>query len=55
LVHCSAGVSRSPALLLGYLARQMQREEAYALLCKQRPLVDISLDHLAQADSAKKK
>jgi predicted protein tyrosine phosphatase len=48
LVHCAAGQSRSAALLLHYLmTRQgLRYTEAYSLVRRQRPVVDIHTDHL---------
>jgi protein-tyrosine phosphatase len=49
LIHCSAGQSRSAALLLHYLMTRhgLRYAAAYALLRRQRPVVDIHTDHLA--------
>jgi hypothetical protein len=48
-IHCSAGQSRSAALLLHYLMTRhgLRYAAAYALLRRQRPVVDIHTDHLA--------
>ena len=49
LVHCSAGVSRSPAIVVYWLVqsgRIESVEEAVQLVQKARPIVDISCDHL---------
>uniref|UniRef100_A0A0G4GUT1 protein-tyrosine-phosphatase n=1 Tax=Chromera velia CCMP2878 TaxID=1169474 RepID=A0A0G4GUT1_9ALVE len=48
LVHCSAGVSRSPALVVSWLVRRyhMTLEEAVRLMRRARPVVDISVDRL---------
>ena len=49
LVHCSAGVSRSPAIVVHWLVQSKRIEsvaEAVQLVQKARPVVDISCDHL---------
>jgi len=47
LVHCAAGCSRSPAMILYYLVteRKLPMDEAYTLIRRYRPVVDISIDH----------
>ena len=52
LVHCSAGVSRSPAIVLVHWLVCSKREKsvltgAVRLVRKARPVVDISSDHLS--------
>ena len=48
LVHCTAGCSRSPAMVLYYLVKQkqMSMEAAYRHIRRCRPVVDISVDHM---------
>lgn len=42
LVRCSAGVSRSPSIVIAYLIRfkKMSFDEAYGFVIKKRPLID---------------
>lgn len=49
LIHCLAGQSRSAAFFLHYFmsTRGMSLAKAYSFLRKQRPVVDISSDHMA--------
>ena len=49
LVHCSAGQSRSGALLLHFLMEKegLSLRDAYAFLRRRRPVVDISSDHMS--------
>lgn len=48
LVHCAAGQSRSAAVVVAYLMQieGMTRIDAYDLVRKKRPVVDMSSDHM---------
>lgn len=54
LVHCTAGVSRSAAMVLYYLVtrQNLTIKQANAKLRRQRPVVDISVDHIAAVQKA---
>jgi hypothetical protein len=55
IVHCFAGMSRSPTLVLAYMMRVgMTFDEAYELLAMQRPL-NINLGFMAQLRAYEKK
>lgn len=51
LVHCTAGVSRSAAMIVYYLIHNshgtLPLESAYAQVRQKRPVVDISSDHIS--------
>jgi protein-tyrosine phosphatase len=49
LIHCTAGVSRSPALVVHWLVSRAKAKsvpDAVRMVRKARPVVDISIDHL---------
>ena len=50
LVHCQAGISRSPSIVLAYLIdrKNMDFDDAYHLLTERRPIVAPNFNFLAQ-------
>jgi protein-tyrosine phosphatase len=60
LVHCAAGVSRSPTLVIAYLmwSRKMSRKEAYEYVSDKRPIIDPNdgfMDQLAIFEDVQKR
>jgi dual specificity phosphatase 10 len=50
LVHCVAGISRSPAIVIGFLMRytRMTMNEAYEYVKRKRPIVSPNLNFMGQ-------
>ena len=54
LVHCIGGVSRSPAVVAGYLAAKegLDPLQAWALIVRRRPVVEPNWDHFRRIQEA---
>lgn len=57
LVHCMAGISRGPAIVIGYLMYKhlMTLNEAYELVKEKRPLIKPNKGFLEQLQELEKK
>ncbi|CAF1242520.1 unnamed protein product [Adineta ricciae] len=57
LVHCSAGISRSPTLVLAYMIKKdrMQLDDAFTAMRQLRPIVDPNISFILQLQDWEKK
>jgi protein-tyrosine phosphatase len=52
LVHCAAGVSRSPTLVIAYImwSQKKTRKEAYEYVSSKRPIIDPNENFMNQLE-----